>query len=316
MKIGFLVTTLNTIKEDLTTHDIAFAGLLRGHEIYFFTVFDFFSNENSIFGNVVNIPSEISTRVELAKKIKLLEKTKLDLKTLDCVFIRHKLEPSDRNYSYHKSAREYCFHLSLLGVKILNNPVYLPFFSSKLSYLSLPKEILPKKQLVTTNLNEALKFCKELKYEAVIKPISGKGGEDIYFTERKNLQNNLKSILKKSPVLIQSYIKNDGDKRILLLDGEPIGHYLRVAGEGEFLNNIHSGGKAKESKLTNSDKKIIDLIKPILKIYGMVFVGIDILGNTLSEINTENPGGTVRSEKFGKFNSREKIIDWIENHLK
>ena len=71
--------------------------------------------------------------------------------------------------------------------------------------------------------------------EGVIKPLGGKGGEDIYFTEKRNLRNNLRALLKQGPILIQSYIPNNGDKRILLLDGEPIAWYLRVANEGEFL---------------------------------------------------------------------------------
>ena len=140
----------------------------------------------------------------------------------------------------------------------------------------------------------------------------GKGGEDIYFTEKRNLRNNLRALLKQGPILIQSYIPNNGDKRILLLDGEPIAWYLRVANEGEFLNNIHAGGKPVSCDLTDRDKKIIDLVKPKLKKYGMTFVGIDILGNYLSEINTENPGGTVRADKLGNFNSKERVIEFLE----
>lgn len=97
-----------------------------------------------------------------------------------------------------------------------------------------------------------------------MKPIGGKGGEDIYFTEKRNLRNTLKSILKKGPVLVQNYIPNDGDKRIILLEGEPIAWYKRVANEGEFINNISAGGKPVAFDLTPRDQEIIKALKSIL----------------------------------------------------
>jgi glutathione synthase len=317
MKIGFLTTSISSTNEELTTHDLAFAALQRSHKVYFFTVFDMFVKDKKIYANARLVQKkEIETRIELGRQIKNIESEKLLLTELDVLLLRHKIDPSDKHHQFHKAAREYAFHLSEQGVKVWNNPKYLQFLSSKLAYLSLDPKILPKKQLVSASYNDLYYFCKdELIYEGVMKPLGGKGGENIYFTEKRNLQNNLKALLKYGPVLIQSYIPNTGDKRILLLNGEPIGQYLRVAKEGEFLNNIHSGGKAVKSELTDNDKKIIDHIKPVLKKYGMVFVGIDILGNYLSEINTENPGGTVRAERFGNFNSRERVIEWIENNI-
>jgi glutathione synthase len=315
MKIGFLTSAISTGNEGLTTHDLAFAALQRNHEVFYFTVFDIFARDKVILANAKILNSKnIDTRIDLTKNLKNFPTKTITLLDLDVLLLRHKMD-SDKYESFHKTAREYAFHLQEAGVKVYNDPRYLPFLSSKLSYLSLDSNLLPPYQLVSSNYSDLYHFCKDtLKYEGVMKPLGGKGGENIYFTEKRNLQNNLKSLLKTGPVLVQSYIPNDGDKRILLLDGEPIGHYTRVAKEGEFLNNIHAGGRAVKSDLTKNDKKIIDLIKPILKKYGMLFVGIDILGSYLSEINTENPGGTVRADKLGNFNSREKVIEWLENH--
>ena len=314
MKLGIITNTLSTRNDGLTTHDIAFTALQRGHEVFMMSVYDLYSDGKNIFGNVRVIKKKgIETRVDLTRNLKNFPEEKLILNNLDVLMLRHKHEPGDKGESFHKTAREYAFHLQETGVFVFNDPKYLPFVSSKLATLNLDSSILPPHQLISGNFDDLYKYSKDvLKYEGVIKPLGGKGGEDIYFTEKRNLRNNLRALLKQGPILIQSYIPNNGDKRILLLDGEPIAWYLRVANEGEFLNNIHAGGKPVSCDLTDRDKKINDLVEPKLKKYGMTFVGIDILGNYLSEINTENPGGTVRADKLGNFNSKERVIEFLE----
>ncbi|HMV42975.1 MAG TPA: hypothetical protein PK079_21455 [Leptospiraceae bacterium] len=318
MKLGIITNTLSTRNDELTTHDIAFAALQRGHSVYMMSVYDLYSDGKTVYGNVRVIHKKgIDTRVDLTRNLKNFSEEKFRLNDLDVLMLRHKHETGDKGETFHKTAREYAFHLQEAGVLVFNDPRYLPFVSSKLSTLSLDNSILPPHQLISGNFEDLYKYCKDvLKYEGVIKPLGGKGGEDIYFTEKRNLRNNLKSLLKQGPVLIQSYIPNNGDKRILLLDGEPIAWYLRVANDGEFLNNIHAGGKPVKCDLTDRDKKIIEVVKPKLKKYGILFAGIDILGNYLSEMNTENPGGTVRADKLGNFNSKEKIIDFLEKRIK
>ena len=176
--------------------------------------------------------------------------------------------------------------------------------------------ILPSKQFVSSNFEDLYLFCKEnLNYNGVIKSLYGYGGEDVFLIEKKNLKNTLRALLKKGPVLAQDYIQNEGDKRILLLNGEPIGWYKRLAPVGETLHNIHLGGRPFACDLSENDRKIIKLLRPILVKYGMVFVGIDILGNVLSEINSEVPGGTVRVDKLGGFQSRERIIQYLEKKV-
>ena len=318
MKLGIITNTLSTNNDELTTHDIAFAALQRGHTVYMMTVYDLYSDTKNIFANVRVVQKKgIETRVDLTRNLKNFPEEKLILNNLDVLMLRHKHEPGSKGETFHKTAREYAFHLQEAGVFVFNDPRYLPFVSSKLSTLSLDNSVLPPHQLISANFEELYKYSKDvLKYEGVIKPLGGKGGEDIYFTEKRNLRNNLRALLKQGPILIQSFIPNSGDKRVLLLEGEPIAWYLRVAKEGEFLNNIHAGGKPVKCDLTERDKKIIEVVKPKLKKYGVLFAGIDILGNYLSEMNTENPGGTVRADKLGNFNSKEKIIDYLEKKAK
>lgn len=318
MKLGIITNTLSTRNEGLTTHDLAFGAIKKGHDVFMIPVTALSSDGRNVFAKATKIVAKnIESREDLTRNLKSFPIEKLNLEKLDALLLRHKYESGSIPESFHKYAREYAFFLMEKGVFVANDPRNLPFLSSKLATLGINPEILPEKQLVSFDFEEILSFCKEdLKYEGVIKPIGGKGGEDIYFTEKRNLRNNIKALLKKGPVMVQNFIPNDGDKRVLVLNGEAISWYKRVAVEGEFINNIHAGGKPVKFDLTDQDKKILSILKSKLKQYGMYLVGIDILGNYLSEINSEVPGGTVRSDKLGNFNSRDKIIDFLESKIK
>ncbi|MDX1958882.1 MAG: hypothetical protein SFU98_09930 [Leptospiraceae bacterium] len=317
MKLGIFINSLSTRNDGLTTHDIAFAAYEKNHDVFFFPVTELGFDGKTIYGKAKKVSEEILSREELTRNLKIFPEVKMNLADLDVLLLRHKYESGRIPETYHKYAREYAFHLQENGVFVANDPRYLLFSSSKLATIGLDANILPPHQLVSTNFDEIYGFCKEvLKYEGVMKPLGGKGGEDIYFTERRNLRNNIKALLKKGPVLVQSYIHNDGDKRVILLNGNPIAWYKRVAQEGEFINNIHAGGKPVRFDLNDTDKKIIHSIRPRLQKQGMYLVGIDILGNYLSEINSEVPGGTVRSDKLDSFHSREKIVEFLEGKVR
>jgi glutathione synthase len=319
MKIGFITNTLSNRNEGLTTHDIAYAALAKGHSVYFMTVYDIYSKGYDIFGKVKAATKKgIDDRPSFTRALNDFPDEQKNLATLDVLLLRHSYNPNGAiPEAIHRTAREYAFHLSQKGVYVMNNPQAINFFSSKLATLGLDKTILPKEQLVSSDFDELLKYCKDvLEYKGVLKPLSGKGGDDILFAERKNLRNNLKSLLRKGPVIVQSYVPNEGDKRVLVLNGQPIAWYMRVKAEGEELNNMHAGGTAKKCDLTDNDKKIIGIVGPYLVKHDVMLAGVDLLGDCLSEINTENPGGTVNSDRLGGFNSRDKIIEFLESKVK
>jgi len=322
MKICFLTNNISTKNEDLTTYDIALSSLKHGHEIYFGGVADIYSQDSNILGNLKRLSStefpQIKKRSNLVRAIESLSFGTFDLSSFDVLFLRHKYKKQQKiSEDTHKTAREYSFHLSERGVFVLNDPKYLPFSSSKIATIGLEKSILAHKQLVSSKFDKLYSFCEnDLKFNGVLKPVSGSGGGDIFFIEKKNLANTLKNLLEKGQVVAQSFIPNHGDKRILVLDGEPVGWYMRVASESGGLNNIHAGGRAVKCDLDERDIKILKTVKHRLKKYGMYFVGVDILGGYLSEINSENPGGTIRCDSVGGFNTREKVVEFLENKIK
>lgn len=322
MKLCFVTNNISTKNDELTTYDMAFEAFKRGHPVYFAGVQDFHSEDNNIVGNLIKLEGVqnplLKKRSDLVDLIAQTNKENYEMEKMDVLFLRHKYKKRQKiPEELHKSVREYAFHLSEKGVFVLNDPKYLPFASSKLATLGLEKSILAQKQLVSCNFDQLYSFCdKKLNFQGVLKSVSGSGGDDIFFIDKKNLRNTLTKLLEGGQVVAQSYIQSEGDKRILLLEGEPIGWYMRVSGEKEGLHNIHAGGKAVKCDLSKRDYEIISKIRPRIIKYKMYFVGVDILGGFLSEINSENPGGTIRCDMLGGSNSRGKVIDFLESKVK
>jgi len=314
MKIGFLVSKFPPVKRDLTTYDIAFAASSLGHEVYFLTLKSF-SSKNSRINALTNKlpPMDLENRKQLLKVLPTLPRRRRSMQTLDALLLRHK--SSGLNNVSHRTAREYAFHLKERGVFVMNDPLYLWFLSSKLSYLAFPQSIFPGKQLVSDNFDELYEFCRgELNYGGIIKPLNGSGGRGFFFADEKNLRSSLSTLLEKGAVVAQDYIPNEGDKRILLLGGEPISWYMRVSKDGP--HNIQAGARPVRCDLTERDLEICEMIKDVLNKYGLHLVGLDVLGGYVGEINCENPGGTIRADKLIGTNSAQKIIKYIEKHIR
>jgi glutathione synthase len=218
MKICFVTNTV-VKKDDLTTYDLAVSALSKGHEVSFMNVTDFSSRNNDVYGNVRVVKKKPESRADLVKLLEQTPQAEANLQKIDALFLRHKYRKGSKILeNYHKAAREYAFHLMDDDVFVLNDPRFLPFMSSKIATLGLDKSILPEKQLVSNDFNQLMTYCKEtLSYEGVLKPLFGCGGNGIYFIEKKNLRNNIKALLEEGPVIAQSYIKSEGDKRILVL---------------------------------------------------------------------------------------------------
>ena len=151
--------------------------------------------------------------------------------------------------------------------------------------------------LVTHRQDELLEFLERLGGDMIVKPLYGKGGEGIFHVSRKD--RNLNSILEQSTdfgarrAMAQRYLPavRRGDKRILLLEGEPIGAVLRVPAEHEVRANLHVGGRADPAPLEAADKRIVEAIGPVMREKGLFFVGIDVIGEYLTEINVTSPTG-------------------------
>ena len=157
--------------------------------------------------------------------------------------------------------------------------------------------------------------------DIIIKPLYGNGGAGIFRLREddKNLTSlhELFSSMSSEPLIAQAFLPDvkKGDKRIILVDGEPVGAINRVPKAGETRSNMHVGGKAEPAKLSQRDREICRAIGPILKNKGQVFVGIDVIGDYLTEINVTSPTGIQELERFDKVNIAEMIWHAVEKKV-
>ncbi len=199
---------------------------------------------------------------------------------------------------------------------VLNRPESVIVCNEKLYALQFP-ELMPETR-VTRTIPELLEFFGVLGGEMIVKPLHGKGGEGIFLLRRGD--PNLGSILEQITVyetrwvMAQRYLPevNQGDKRILLLEGEPLGAVLRVPGEGETRANFHAGGRPAKSGLDARDREIVERIAPRLRQDGLFFVGIDVIGGYMTEINVTSPTGMQEIDALDGVRLEEQVIERVE----
>jgi glutathione synthase len=211
--------------------------------------------------------------------------------------------------------------LSLCGrALVLNRPEGILAANEKLYALHFPE--LMAETLVSRRIPELLDFMGKLGGEMIVKPLHGKGGEGIFYLRRGD--RNLMSILEQSTrfgthwVMAQRYIPEvrTGDKRILLVDGEPIGAVLRVPSENEIRSNLHVGGRPERASIDETDRKIIETIAPSLRRDGLFFVGIDVIGGLLTEVNVTSPTGVQEVNTLESRSLEAEILDGAEARLR
>lgn len=201
--------------------------------------------------------------------------------------------------------------------RVVNDPVTIRGANEKLYALRFPELCPPT--LVTANKARLLAFAEHHR-EIVLKPLGGAGGEGILFASKG--MRGLTALIEvatqngQSRCEAQAYLPgaSEGDKRILLLDGEPLGAVLRVHAQGEERNNLHLGGRAEATTLTSDDRKIVERIGPTLRAEGLVFVGIDVIDGRLTEVNVTSPTGIQELEKLDGVDACGPVIDWCERN--
>ena len=178
-------------------------------------------------------------------------------------------------------------------------------------WLSQFHELVPP-TLITTKV-DIVEFMKKHK-TIVLKPTNGYGGQEVYVVQEGSMNFNviIETITKyeTSPVIVQKYIKEAevGDKRILLLNGEPLRTVLRVHSEIDHRNNFFAGGHAEKTTITEHEYSIISIIQPYIKALGLFFVGIDIIGDYLIEINVTSPTCLQEMNRLNGVQLEKRIL--------
>jgi len=199
---------------------------------------------------------------------------------------------------------------------VINRPDGVRGANEKLYALRFPEVTPPS--VVTADPEQIFSFVKDVGGEAVIKPVDAMGGFGIF---RARLgDENLPSLTDymtnegRRRVFVQKFIDRvyEGDKRIILLDGEPLGAVLRVPRKGDFRGNIHVGGRVHKTELDDEDRRVIDAVRPRLKADGLWLAGIDVVGGQLTEVNVTSPTGVQEINHLNGTTIETHVIDFAE----
>lgn len=234
----------------------------------------------------------------------------LSLAKMDAVFLR-KDPPVDLNFIDHLSLLELIADKTLL----INHPTWVKHANEKL--FTFHFDDLAPRTLVSQNNSIIADFVKKEK-TAILKPLNLSGGRGVIRVSGKDPSlNSLIDVLTEHQtrfIMAQEFIPaaKRGDKRILLLDGEVLGSFLRVPSQKDFRGNLHSGAKLVRSKITKHEEKIIEVISPRLSELGLYFVGIDIIGPYVTEINSTSPMGIREINDLDDSQIEKTVVNWLQ----
>jgi glutathione synthase len=233
----------------------------------------------------------------------------LPLEEMGAVFMRTD-PPVNIPYLYATYVLDYVDPVKTL---VINSPSGLRAANEKMYALQFT-EAIPE-TIVSQDKQVIRQFVERLG-KAVIKPLGGKAGEGILLMEAGD--RNFNSLIEistqgRTPIMVQEYLPaaKDGDKRVILLNGEPIGAVNRVPTGSEFRGNMAVGGQAVKAEITERDRQISAQLAPTLRRDGLFFVGIDIIGGYLTEVNVTSPTGVREIDRFDTVRLGEQVMEWI-----
>ncbi len=294
--------------------DSTFAMMLeaqaRGHELLHYT-----PDTLSLNGDVVSALAQpiTVTDAEKGQHFTLGEARRVDLSTQDVVLMRQD-PPFDMNYITLTHLLERIHPRTL----VVNPPAAVRNAPEKILVTEFPDLMPPT--LVTRDRDEIRAFRKQ-HGNIIVKPLYGNGGAGVFFIQEGD--HNLASLLElfeqnyREPFMVQRYLPDvrKGDKRIIIIDGEPVMGLNRIPADGEARSNMHVGGRPELSPLTEREKEICTRIAPALKERDMIFVGIDVIGGYLTEINVTSPTGIREIKRFGGPDIAVLIWNAIERRV-
>ena len=324
MRIAFLMDRLDSIDPtNETTSHLMYECNQRGHTVYFLEPHDIYIRKNQVVARMRNItvPRNQSMKRYWRSLIHCLKRDELIFETitdLDALFLRKNPPLNYRAMEFLDPVNDRVF--------MLNSTRGQLFANSKLYTLNFP-DIIPETH-ISRDPGRLKKIIDEFGGSMVVKPLQRFGGEGVIkvsVRDRENLHSLInyyvrayRSYPDREPIMVQEYldqVQETGDVRILLLNGEILGAMRRRPREGDFRTNIHAGARAFEHKVTEEERRICEVLRPRLVQDGLFFVGIDLIGNKLVEINCVSPGGIPRINRLDKARLEAAVIDFIEQKV-
>ncbi len=310
MKIAFQMDPIGAVNIDAdSSFRLAEEAQARGHELFYYGPDHLAYQE----GRITARGQDMTVQRVPGTPAILGEMREVDLAEFDVVWLRQD-PPFDMHYitSTHLLDR-------LRGTTlVVNDPFWVRNYPEKLLVLDFPDLTPPT--TVARDL-ATIRAFKARHGDIILKPLYGNGGAGVFRLDEAD--RNLASLhelftgFSREPLIVQKFLPavRKGDKRIILVDGEAAGAINRVPAEGETRSNMHVGGRPEKIGLTERDREICAAIGPLLREKGQVFVGIDVIGDWLTEINVTSPTGIQELERFDGVNVAAQIWDAVEARL-
>jgi len=307
MRVAFQMDPIGAVDIDAdSTFRLAEAAQERGHALYYYDPQDLVWAD----GRVRAAGHALSVRRVKGDHATLGPRETLDLHAMDVVWLRQD-PPFDMGYI----TTTHLLEALLPEVTVVNHPFWVRNLPEKLLVLDFPELIPPT--VIARRLDE-LRAFKALHGDIIVKPLFGNGGAGVFRLRHDDA--NLASLhelfaqMSREPLIAQKFVPDvaQGDKRVILVDGEPVGAINRVPAEGETRSNLHVGGRAVPAEVTARDREIAAAIGPLLRERGQVFVGIDVIGPYLTEINVTSPTGIQELERFDGIDVAGRIWAAVE----
>jgi glutathione synthase len=318
MKFAFIIDPIEKLNP---SHDssvaIMEAAQALGHEVWITEVHQLTVSQGKAWAtltpvHLVPVKLEGDRWISAELWFSLDQPQLLALEEMDAVFMRTD-PPVTVPYLYATYILDYIDSSKTL---VINSPQGLRAANEKMYALQFT-EAIP--ETIVSQNKQVIREFVEKKEAAVLKPLGGKAGEGILFLEPGD--RNFNSLIEistkqgREPVMVQTYLPaaKEGDKRIILLDGEPIGAINRIPTGKEFRGNMAVGGRVAQTEITDREREICVQVAPKLREDGLYFVGIDVIGGYLTEVNVTSPTGIREIDLLDHVNLGKQVIEWIEN---
>lgn len=307
LKVAIQMDPIGPINIDAdSTFRIAEEAQARGHSLFYYTPDKLAYRE----GKVIARGWPLTVHRVKGAHFTLGDEIEVDLSNYDVVWLRQD-PPFDMGYITTTHILD-MIHPSTL---VVNDPFWVRNYPEKLLVLQFTDLTPPT--MIARDLATLRAFRAE-HGDVILKPLYGNGGAGVF--KLHSGDSNLASLhemfsgINREPLIMQKFLPDvsKGDKRVILVDGEPVGAINRVPAEGETRSNMHVGGRPEKVALTERDLEICAAIGPLLREKGQIFVGIDVIGNWLTEINVTSPTGLQELERFDGVNVTAKIWEAIE----
>lgn len=330
MRIAFFVNSIEDETPHFSTTALALAALGRGHDICYVTPADFVLRADdslSVLGRV--LPTSSYKKTETLHKDLIGEKAQMqmfDIGEIDVLFLRN--DPSQ-----DANDRPWAANIGVIfgrmaaqrGTLVVNDPDGLAQAQNKLYFQDFPASVRPT-TLISKNIQEIREFIDGQKKGAIVKPLQGSGGKNVFkITSPKddNLNQIFEAVSGEGYLIAQAYMPEatEGDVRFFMMNGRPLmrdGKYAafrRVPAKGEIRSNVHVGGGPAPVEVTQTMLEIADTVRPKLIRDGMFLVGLDIVGDKVLEINVFTPGGLNNLSEMYETNFAEAVIQALEEKM-